>query len=59
MRIVCTHCQTGYQVDISEVKSEGIDFKCVKCKLFFLITPKNIDHHKSGVRNNMNTEQSR
>ena len=59
MRIVCTHCQTGYQVDISELKPEGIDFKCVKCNQFFLITPKDIDHHKSGVQNNMNTEQPR
>ena len=36
MKIVCTHCQTGYQVAISEVKSEGIEFKCVKCRHFFL-----------------------
>ena len=59
MRIVCIHCQTGYQVDISKVKPEGTDFKCIKCNLFFLITPKDIDHHKSEVRYNMNTEQSR
>ena len=59
MRIVCTHCQTSYQVDISEVKPEGIEFKCVKCNKFFLVTQKGIDHHKSGVRNNMNTEQPR
>ena len=33
MRIVCTHCQTGYQVDIHEVKPDGIDFKCAKSGL--------------------------
>lgn len=59
MRIVCTHCQTGYQVDIYEVKSEGIEFKCIKCSKFFLVIGEDIDRHKSGVKNNLNTEQSR
>ena len=57
MRIVCTHCQTGYQVDISEVKPEGIEFKCIKCNNFFLVTRKNIDRHKLGVRNKPNKLQ--
>ena len=59
MKIVCTHCQTGYQVDVSEVKPEGIDFKCAKCNQFFLITPEDIDHDNTGVIKQMNTEQAR
>ena len=59
MIIVCTHCKTGYQVDISKVKPEGIEFKCIKCNQFFLIIPKDIDHDQSRVQNNMDTEQTR
>ena len=49
MKIVCTHCQTGYQVARPEVKSEGIEFKCAKCGHFFLITPKDVDQDKSRI----------
>ncbi len=59
MRIVCTHCQTGYQVDISEIKPEGIDFKCAKCQQYFLITPQNLGHAKSSVLKNKDTEMTR
>jgi len=59
MRIVCTHCQTGYQVDITEVKPEGIDFKCAKCQQFFLITPQSIGHAKSRVLKNKDTKMTR
>lgn len=59
MRIVCTHCQTGYQVDISEIKPEGIDFKCAKCQQYFLIAPQNLGHAKSSVLKNKDTEMTR
>jgi predicted Zn finger-like uncharacterized protein len=59
MKIVCTHCQTGYQVAKPEVKSEGIEFKCAKCGRFFLITPKDVDQDKSRIPNNMKAEQAR
>jgi len=59
MRIVCPHCQTAYQVNTLEVKPEGIDFKCAKCNELFLITPKGLDNDKSGVTEDMNTEQAR
>ena len=59
MKIVCTHCQTGYQIAISEVKSEGIEFKCVKCGHFFLITPKDVYQDNSGNLDNMEAKQAR
>ena len=59
MRIVCTHCQTGYQVDITEVKPEGIDFKCAKCQQFFLIIPQSIGHAKSRVLKNKDSKMTR
>jgi len=59
MRIVCTHCQTGYQVYISDIKPEGIDFKCAKCKEYFLIRPQDIDHAKSVALKNKDTEMTR
>ena len=59
MKIICTHCHTGYQVDVSEVNPEGIEFKCAKCNQFFLIMPKDIDRDNTGVLKNMNTEQPR
>ena len=59
MKIVCTHCQTGYQVARPEVKSEGIEFKCAKCGRFFLITPKDVDQDKSRIPDNMKAEQAR
>ena len=59
MRIVCTHCQTGYQVDIAEVNPEGINFKCAKCQQFFLITPQSIGHAKSRVLKNKDTKMTR
>jgi len=59
MKIVCTHCQTGYQVARPEVKSEGIEFKCAKCGNFFLITPEDVDQDKSRIPDNMKAEQAR
>ena len=59
MRIVCTHCQTGYQVYISDIKPEGIDFKCAKCKEYFLIRPHDIDHAKSVALKNKDAEMTR
>ena len=59
MKIVCTHCQTGYQVARPEVKSEGIEFKCVKCGHFFLITPKDVYQDNSGNLDNMEAKQAR
>ncbi len=59
MKIACTHCQTVYQVDISEVNPEGIEFKCAKCGNFFLITPKDIDQDNPGIQDNMKAESTR
>ena len=41
MKIVCTHCQAGYQVDLPEIKPEGGEFKCAKCEQKFLVKPQN------------------
>jgi predicted Zn finger-like uncharacterized protein len=59
MRITCPHCQTGYQVNLPEVKPEGIDFKCAKCNEMFLITPEDLGNDKLGVTEAMSPEQIR
>ena len=30
MRIICTHCKTSYNVNLVNIKPEGIEFKCAK-----------------------------
>ena len=49
MKITCTHCQAGYNVDLPEIKPEGVEFKCVKCEQKFLVTPQNTDQPKEKV----------
>ena len=49
MKITCTHCQAGYNVDLPEIKPEGVEFKCVKCEQKFLVTPQNINQPKEKV----------
>ena len=48
MKIVCTHCQAGYQVDLPEIKPGGVEFKCAKCEQKFIVKPQ--DHAKVRER---------
>ncbi|SVE22327.1 uncharacterized protein METZ01_LOCUS475181, partial [marine metagenome] len=46
MKIVCTHCQAGYNVDLPEIKPEGVEFKCAKCDQKFLVKPQDAEQTK-------------
>ena len=49
MKIVCTHCQAGYNVDLPEIKPEGVEFKCAKCEQKFLVKPQDTEQAKTSV----------
>ncbi len=49
MKIVCTHCQAGYQVDLPEIKPEGVEFKCAKCEQKFLVKPQDTEQAKTSI----------
>ncbi|MBT3515189.1 MAG: hypothetical protein HN474_07740, partial [Nitrospina sp.] len=49
MKIICTHCQAGYDVDLPEIKPEGLEFKCAKCEQKFLVKPQDIQQAKASV----------
>ena len=49
MKIVCTHCQAGYDVDLPEIKPEGVEFKCAKCEQKFLVKPQDTEQAKTSV----------
>ena len=49
MKIVCTHCQAGYQVDLPEIKPEGVEFKCAKCEQKFLVKPQDTEQAKISI----------
>ena len=67
MRVICTHCNTSYQVDLLKIKSEVIEFKCAKCLQYFLVKPQDIAQTKATVsnkttllgKNNMGTHSNR
>ena len=40
MKIICTHCRVGYQVNLPPIKEEGIEVKCAKCRQKFLVKPQ-------------------
>jgi predicted Zn finger-like uncharacterized protein len=40
MKIICTHCQVGYQVNLPPIKEEGIKVKCARCHQKFLVKPQ-------------------
>jgi predicted Zn finger-like uncharacterized protein len=40
MKIICTHCQVGYQVNLPPIKEEGIKVKCARCHQEFLVKPQ-------------------
>ena len=48
MKIVCTHCQASYQVDLPEIKPEGVEFKCAKCEQKFLVKPQDTEPADRG-----------
>ena len=58
MRVTCTHCSTSYNVDLSEVKPQGIEFKCAKCKNFFLIKSNDITKPTTQVAKNYMKNES-
>ena len=39
MKIICTHCQVGYQVNLPPIKEEGIEVKCARCHQKFMVKP--------------------
>ena len=51
MKIVCTHCQAGYNVDLPEIKPEGVEFKCAKCEQKFLVKPQDTEQAKANILN--------
>ena len=40
MRIICTHCRVGYQVNLPPIKEEGIEVKCARCHQKFMVKPQ-------------------
>jgi flagellar basal body-associated protein FliL len=40
MKIICTHCQVGYQVNLPPIKEEGIEAKCARCHQKFMVKPQ-------------------
>jgi len=53
MRIICTHCKTSYNVNLVNIKPEGIEFKCAKCLQFFLVKPHHLQQIKPSILNNI------
>ena len=51
MKIVCTHCQASYQVDLPEIKPEGVEFKCAKCEQKFLVKPQDTEQARIQKEN--------
>ncbi len=49
MKIFCTHCQAGYQVDLPDIKPAGVKFKCAKCQQKFLVKPRGADQVQENV----------
>ena len=49
MKIVCTHCQAGYEVDLPEIKPEGVEFKCAKCEQKFLVKPQGTEQVQANI----------
>ena len=49
MKIVCTHCQASYQVDLPEIKPEGVEFKCAKCEQKFLVKPQDTEQAQASI----------
>ncbi|MDP6476493.1 MAG: zinc-ribbon domain-containing protein, partial [Nitrospinaceae bacterium] len=49
MKIFCTHCQAGYQVDLPDIKPAGVKFKCAKCQQKFLVKPQGADQVQENV----------
>lgn len=49
MKIICTHCQAGYQVDLPDIKPAGVKFKCAKCQQKFLVKPQGADQVQENV----------
>ena len=49
MKIVCTHCQASYQVDLPEIKPEGVEFKCAKCEQKFLVKPQDTEQAQASL----------
>ena len=40
MKIICTHCRVGYQVNLPPIKEEGIEVKCARCHQKFMVKPQ-------------------
>ena len=40
MKITCTHCQVGYQVNLPPIKEEGLEVKCARCHQKFMVKPQ-------------------
>ena len=40
MKITCTHCRVGYQVNLPPIKEEGIEVKCARCHQKFMVKPQ-------------------
>ena len=40
MKIVCTHCQASYEVNIPSLDEKGVEVKCAKCQNMFLVKPE-------------------
>ncbi|MBT4259896.1 MAG: hypothetical protein HOD90_08285, partial [Nitrospina sp.] len=49
MKIVCTHCQASYQVDLPRIKPGGVEFKCAKCEQKFLVKPQDTEQAEASV----------
>ncbi|MDP6334745.1 MAG: zinc-ribbon domain-containing protein [Nitrospinaceae bacterium] len=49
MKIICTHCQAGYQVDLPDIKPSGVKFKCAKCQQKFLVKPPGAEQAQENV----------
>ncbi|SVD88285.1 uncharacterized protein METZ01_LOCUS441139, partial [marine metagenome] len=58
MKIVCTHCQAGYQVDLPEIKPEGVEFKCAKCEQKFLVKPQNTGQAQTNIASPVSAAES-